>query len=176
MKHIINRRNLALLCISLIFLSLSTNFVAANGGGDDEFEDNDNFATAAELTVGNFTNIALIPSDTYDYFWIDVEAEKILKIVIQQNQTEKKDMSLRNHITFFLLGMFLLGFFATAFELSHALIGFITLWYAGVLTVLVLYLLSAVLLNNRRLKKVMKILGVSKAEYNKLADKYYNKL
>ena len=87
-------------------------------------------------------------------------------------ETEKKDMSLRNHITFFLFGMFLLGFFATVLELSYALIGFITIWYAVVLSVLVLYLLSAVLLNNRRLKIVMKDLGITKAEYNKLADKY----
>ena len=87
-------------------------------------------------------------------------------------ETEKKDMSLRNHITFFLLGMFLLGFFGTVFGASYAFIGVVTLWYAVVLSVLVLYLLSAVLLNNRRLKKVMKDLGIGKAEYNKLADKY----
>ena len=91
-------------------------------------------------------------------------------------ETEKKDMSLRNHITFMLLGLFLLGFFGTAFGASYVFIGVVTIWYAVALSALVLYLLSAVLLNNRRLKKVMKILGVTKAEYNKLADRYYNKV
>lgn len=88
-------------------------------------------------------------------------------------ETEKKDMSLRNHLTFFLLGLFLLGFFGTVFEAAPAFIGIVTLIYSIVLSVLVLYLLSAVLLNNRRLKKCMKILGVTKSQWNYLADKYY---
>jgi len=88
-------------------------------------------------------------------------------------ETEKKDMSLRNHLTFFLLGLFLLGFFGTVLEAAPVFIGTVTITYSIVLSILVLYLLSAVLLNNRRLKKVMKILGVSKSEYNWLADKYY---
>jgi len=88
-------------------------------------------------------------------------------------ETEKKDMSLRNHLTFILLGLFLLGFFGTVFEASRAFIGTATIIYSILLSILVLYLLSAVLLNNRRLKRVMKVLGVSKSEYNWLADKYY---
>ena len=88
-------------------------------------------------------------------------------------ETEKKDMSLRNHITFGLLALFFLGFFGTVFGASHAFIGVVTIGYSIALAILVLYLLSAVLLNNRRLKKVMKILGVTKSEYNYLADKYY---
>ena len=88
-------------------------------------------------------------------------------------ETEKKDMSLRNHLVFFLFGLFLMGFFGTVFEASRAFIGIPTLIYSIILGILVLYLLSAVLLNNRRLKKVMKILGVSKSQYNYLADKYY---
>ena len=90
-------------------------------------------------------------------------------------ETEKKDMSLCNHITFGLFALFFLGFFGTVFGASHAFIGVVTIWYAVALAILVFYLLSAVLLNNRRLKKVMKILGVSKSEYNRLADKYYKK-
>ena len=88
-------------------------------------------------------------------------------------ETEKKDMSLRNHLTFFLLALFLMGFFGTAFKAAPAFIGTVTIIYSIVLSVLVLYLLSAVLLNNRRLKKVMKILGVTKQQYNYLANKYY---
>ena len=88
-------------------------------------------------------------------------------------ETERKNMSLRNHLVFFLMGLFLLGFFGTVFDASRAFIGIPTLIYSIVLSVLVLYLLSAVLLNNRRLKKVMKILGVTKSQYNYLADKYY---
>lgn len=87
-------------------------------------------------------------------------------------ETEKKDMSLRNHVTFLLLGLFFLGYFGTVLGASHAFIGIVTLWYAVLLSVLVLFLLSAVLMNNRRLKKVMKKLGINKAEYNKLVNEY----
>lgn len=87
--------------------------------------------------------------------------------------TTKENMSLNNHITFFLIGLFLLGFFGTAFNAAPAFIGTVTWIYMILLSTLVLYLLSAVLLNNRRLKKVMKILGVTKIEYNKLVRKFY---
>jgi len=87
--------------------------------------------------------------------------------------TTKENMSLNNHITFFLIALFLLGFFGTAFKAAPAFIGTVTWIYMILLSTLVLYLLSAVLLNNRRLKKVMKILGVTKVEYNKLVKKYY---
>ena len=88
-------------------------------------------------------------------------------------ETEKEYMSLRNHLVFFLLGLFLFGFFGTAFKASWTFIAVPTIIYSIVLAILVLYLLSAVLLNNRRLKKVQKILGITKWEYNKLVRKYY---
>jgi len=88
-------------------------------------------------------------------------------------ETEKKNLALKNSLTFFLLGFFLLGFFGTVFNAAPAFIGTVTLIYSIVLSTLVLYLLSAVLLNNRRLKRVMKILGVSKSEYNWLVNKFY---
>jgi hypothetical protein len=88
-------------------------------------------------------------------------------------QTEKENMSLRNHLVFFLLGLFLLGFFGTVLEASRAFIGIPTLIYGVVLAVLVFYLLSAVLLNNFRLRKVRKVLGISRAQYMVLVRKYY---
>lgn len=88
-------------------------------------------------------------------------------------ETERENMSLRNHLVFFLLGLFLLGFFGTVFEASRAFIGIPTLIYSIVLSVLVLYLLSAVLMNNLRLRKIRKILGISRAEYMRLVRKYY---
>lgn len=89
-------------------------------------------------------------------------------------ETEKEYMSLRNHLTFFLLGLFLLGWFSTAFEAAPAFIGLVTWIYSITLSAFVFYLLSAVFLNNRRLKKVQKILGISKSEYNVLIRKFYS--
>jgi len=88
-------------------------------------------------------------------------------------ETEKKNMSLRNDVTFLLLSFFLLGFFGTVLKVDRALIGVITIAYSILLATLVLYLFSAVLLNNRRLKSVMKILDVTKQEYNYLVNKFY---
>jgi len=88
-------------------------------------------------------------------------------------ETEKENMSLRNHLIFFLFGLFLLGFFGTAFKASWMFIAIPTIIYSIVLSVLVLYLLSAVLLNNFRLRKVQKILGITKSQYNALVRKFY---
>jgi hypothetical protein len=88
-------------------------------------------------------------------------------------ETEKKNLSLRNNITFLLLTFFLLGFLGTVFSASHAFIGVAVITYSILLAILVLYLLSAVLFNNKRIKKIMKILGVNKFEYNYLVNKFY---
>lgn len=87
--------------------------------------------------------------------------------------TQKENMSLNNTIVFILIGLFLVGFFGTAFNAPREIVKWVTIGYSLILSILVLYLLSAVLLNNRRLKKVQKILGISKTDYNKLVRKYY---
>lgn len=89
-------------------------------------------------------------------------------------ETEKKDMSLRNHLTFLLLILFLLGFFGTVFNAPIHLIKEVTICYSILLVILVLYLFSAVLLNNWRLRRVRKILGVTKEQYNYLVNKFYH--
>lgn len=89
-------------------------------------------------------------------------------------ETEKKDLALKNSLVFFLLGMFLLGFFGTVFNASHKFIGIATITYSIVLSALVLYLFSAVFLNNFRINKIRKILGVTKWEYNALVSKFYS--
>jgi hypothetical protein len=88
-------------------------------------------------------------------------------------ETEKKNMSLKNNLTFILLGLFLIGFFGTAFKAPIALIGTVTITYSILLTILVLYLFSAVILNNFRLKKIIKSLGITKEQYNYLVRKFY---
>jgi VIT1/CCC1 family predicted Fe2+/Mn2+ transporter len=87
--------------------------------------------------------------------------------------TEKKNMKLSNGFAWFLGGAFLFGFFATVLKLPRPIIAVTTVTFVSVLTLLVLFLLAAVLMNNRRIKKIAKHLGVSLQEYNKLADKYY---
>ena len=86
---------------------------------------------------------------------------------------EKKDMKLSNIIAYTLLGTFLLGLFGTIMKWPRPVIATVTYIYVGLLTVLVGFLFAAVKLNNRRLKKIMKILDVTKQEYNQLVEKFY---
>jgi hypothetical protein len=89
-------------------------------------------------------------------------------------KTEKKDMSVRTSMIYALLSVFLLGFLGTIFNAPKALIAGTTYTFSILLALLVLYIFSAVFLNNLRLKKIMKELGINKVEYNKLVDELYS--
>ena len=87
--------------------------------------------------------------------------------------TEKRNMKLSNWFVGSLLGLFLVGFFATVAKLPRAIIAPVTYTYCIALAILVIFLLIAVWMNNLRLKKVMKVLGVTIWEYNQLADRFF---
>ena len=88
---------------------------------------------------------------------------------------ETKDMKPKKIIVGFLFALFLIGFFGTVFGLAESVIIPITLTYSILLAILVLFLFAASFANNWRLKKIMKILGITKLEYNILADRYFDK-
>ena len=88
--------------------------------------------------------------------------------------TEQKDIKPGRAFAWILGSLFLVGFFATVLKLPRVIIAWATISYMVLLTILVGFLFAAVFANNARLKKVMKILGVSKAEYNLLADRFYD--
>lgn len=88
------------------------------------------------------------------------------------NKTENEDFSIRNNVEFFLIGLFLLGLLSTIFKLPHMIIGIFTILFTILLSGLVLYLFSAVMLNNFRIKKIRKSLGITKAEYEYLINKF----
>ena len=87
--------------------------------------------------------------------------------------TERKDFAPRRIITGILLGLFGVGFISTIIGLPRPIIAVSTIAYSILLAILVLYLFSAVILNNIRINKIRKILGVTKAEYNALVSKFY---
>lgn len=88
---------------------------------------------------------------------------------------ENKNLSLRNNVTYYLIGAFLLGLFSTIVKLPQVIIGIFTMIFSISLIGLVLYLLSAVILNSVRIKKIRKSLGITKSEYEYLVDKFYKK-
>jgi len=89
-------------------------------------------------------------------------------------ETEKKDMAVKNTVVYVLGGLFLLGMIATMLNLSNKVVGMFVIPYGILLAALVFYLFSAVFLNNRRISKICKKLGVTKWEYNLLVDKFYS--
>ena len=89
-------------------------------------------------------------------------------------ETEKKNLSIKNNLAFVLSGLFALGFFGTVFNLNPVIIQIVVIAYSILLSSLVLYLFSAVLLNNRRINKIRKELDISKAEYDRLTRKFYS--
>jgi len=88
-------------------------------------------------------------------------------------ETEKKDLVINNLVVTLLATLFAFGFFGTVFNVSGRLVLFATISYTIILSTLVLYLLSAVFLNNNRIRKIRKVLGLNKQEYNDYVDKFY---
>jgi hypothetical protein len=88
-------------------------------------------------------------------------------------QTEMKDMSLKNGVAYILGGLFVFGLLGSIFNVSTVLIKIALIPYSVILASLVLYLFSAVILNNIRIGKIKKELGVNSDEYDALVSKYY---
>jgi hypothetical protein len=87
-------------------------------------------------------------------------------------ESENKPWSIQTWVLSVLLGSYLIGFIAVAFDMpiEYALIP--TEIYTGTLFTIVTYLFSAVFLNNRRIKKIYKELGITEYEYYKLVKMY----
>ena len=88
------------------------------------------------------------------------------------SETEKKDMSLSNTVLYILISLFMVGFIGTIFNAPRKILLVSILSYTILLSILVIYLFSAVLLNNRRIKKIYTELGITRDEYMQLVLKY----
>ena len=89
------------------------------------------------------------------------------------SESEKRGMSIGKIVYIFLLVLFGLGFFGVVFDLNRKFILLLSLAYGICLALLVLYLTSAVILNNIRIRKIAKELNVSIKTYNELVEMYY---
>ena len=89
------------------------------------------------------------------------------------SKTEANDLSLKNNIVVSLICVFLLGLLGTILKLPRIFILIPTLIYTVAVFVLVLYITSAVILNNIRLKRIMNFLEINKDEYKALVNKYF---
>lgn len=86
--------------------------------------------------------------------------------------TIKEDFFVKNSLIYFFVTMFLIGFISTVFNAPRAIISIATMIFSIVLLLLVLYMSSAVILNNLRIKKICKELGIEKSTYEALTEFY----
>lgn len=87
---------------------------------------------------------------------------------------ESESMDVKNSVVYTLGGLFIAGMIATMLNLSDKIIKWFLIPYSIGLAILVLYLFSAVFLNNWRIRKIRKELGgITADEYNALVSVYY---
>jgi hypothetical protein len=88
-------------------------------------------------------------------------------------KSETKPFSPGWLVTLILGSTFALGFFGTVINAPRAFIGTVTFILAGVLVLVVFNSFFASRLNNLRLRKIRRILGLSIREYGLVVNKYY---
>jgi len=80
--------------------------------------------------------------------------------------TTEKDLKPSKILVGVLFVTFLLGLFGTMFHLSDEILRPLTIFYTCGVFSIVSFLFAAVFMNNFRLRKIIKELGVSKRQYN----------
>ena len=86
--------------------------------------------------------------------------------------TSSKDKWLSKLIQGILIALFVIGFAGTMLGVSHLFHWIVIIPFAIILVALAILMFSALIMNNLRIRKVCKILGISRIEYELLA-KYY---
>ena len=112
--------------------------------------------------------------DAYDKFG----APKWIKFAFKyfSKSTEKENMKPSNTIAWILGSLFLIGLFGTMFDLPWAVLLWVTMSYLVILVSLVGFCFAAVLVNNQRIRKVVKELGCSLTEWNKFVTEYKDEI
>ena len=86
--------------------------------------------------------------------------------------TLPQDLWLKKWAQGILLGLFGLGMLGAIFNATHTYMAITTLTFSALLILVVLIMSSGAILNNLRLRKVRKELGITRAEYEILAQLY----
>jgi len=84
----------------------------------------------------------------------------------------KKDLWLRRVLQGILLGLFVLGFIGAVLDLSKPYMSITTFTFTGILVLIGLTMGSGAILNNLRIRKIRKELGITKMEYETLVSLY----
>jgi hypothetical protein len=121
-------------------------------------------------------NIDSITKEQFDaaYNKFPANAWTIFMFKYFSKGTEQKNLMVSKNIGWLLAGLFVVGFIETALNLPHNLIVISTLIYFGVLAFLGIGMLGAKFMNESRINKIAKTLGVTIEVYNLLVIKFYS--
>lgn len=99
---------------------------------------------------------------------------KWMKFVFKYFSTNslKEDLWLRKVLQVILLNLFALGFLGVVFNASRTYMLITSFSFTGILVLIGLTMASGAILNNLRIRKIRKELGITKAEYETLASLY----
>lgn len=86
--------------------------------------------------------------------------------------TLKEDLWLKRTVQGILLGLFGLGMLGAIFNATHTYMMLTTIPFGIILVLVALTMSSGAILNNLRIRKIRKELGITKAEYEILAQLY----
>ena len=116
-----------------------------------------------------------ITKEQFDKAYNSHLPSKFIKLAYKyfSTSTEKKDYGVKNTVAYTLGGLFLAGLVATILNASHAVIAAFVYTYGVILVFLVGGLFTAVIMNNFRIRRICKELGIQGWEYNNLVSKYY---
>ena len=87
--------------------------------------------------------------------------------------TARTNLGVKKSVSWVLGILFGVGFIGTIIGLPHKLIAAVIFPYAGILVILAALIGGAAIMNNLRIKKIMKVLGIDKWQYAALVGMFY---
>jgi hypothetical protein len=121
------------------------------------------------------TDISKITKEEFDAVYNKYPANKWTKVVFRyfSTNTLPQDMFVKNTMKYTLIGLFLIGLIGTILSLPRLLIGIATLTFTGILVLLAILMFSAFIMNNSRINKIRKELGLTRVEYGICSKQFY---
>jgi len=95
----------------------------------------------------------------------------VFKYFSKSNET-KKNMKVSNIFTGILIGLFSLGVLGIILNWSDKIIGIFTVLYSIILPTLIIFIFIGVWMNNKRIKKIAKLLNITIKEYDLISRRY----
>lgn len=121
-------------------------------------------------------DISKITKEEFDAVYNKYPANKWTKVAFRYFSIDalSKNIFVKNTMKYTLIGLFLIGLTGTILSFPRLLIGIATLTFTGILVLLGILMLGAFIMNNSRINKIRKELGLTRVEYDICFKQFYN--